>query len=576
MKFPIVPQDLTVLDDAALKQLLADIKAAHKAFNGTYTAEQSADAEAAADGVRRIKAEQAARTERQAAFQAAVDELEDLDEASDDDDDEDDEADAEADGDDEDADEDAAADEGTEDLADKPEPSKHLATVKASPRRPKQFGINGDKPVASPTTKPAPLGNVTEIVSAGEGPLSAGQNFQDWGHLVEEMTHVAKHMSPASQRRTVGVINGNFGADRQFTDDPIANVQLVNRMRSFAQDDWTPDELTAAFCAPPTPYYNLGCRNTDRRPVFGSMPTFAAPRGTVTIYPSPTLEDITGGYGIWDKDDDADPDAVKETCQTIDCADSDQFWLYGIYRCLTVKNLLQMTFPELVEAYLNRLAAAQARMAERQLLNAMGARATPVDAPPWDYDGPVNVVTGLLHLLTLHQESQRWDTMGGTMHAWIPRWVMHAMRISLARRRVTNGSGVRLPSEAEISALFSNVGFNVTWFIDTPTWAPTIPPVQAAGDLRLLPTTVPILIAPEGKFAVMDRGNLNIGVAPGNLYRDNTSNSKNEFTLFFESFEGLVDTDSCPSYIYSIPACWNGVQIADITAPECDGTTSGS
>lgn len=572
MSFPIVPENLGDLSSTELGNLLKEIKAEHTRRNGTYTAEQRAEAATAAADVKRIKGELTTRQAEQESFQSDVDELEGLDledETPEDPDPEDPEP--------EDGDDDAAAQGEPEPEPEPEDEGKHLAAVTAKPRtRPAQFGLTGSQPVPTPT--PTPEIEPTGFQSTGAGQLASGAQFADWADVVGELMYVGKHMSPTSPRREVAVFNANYDADHTLSEnDAFTNVEKLRRMRTFAADGMSPEEITAAFCAPATPYYNLGCRNTDRRPVFGSMPRFAAPRGTVTIYPSPTLEDITGGYGIWDVDDENDPNATKVACQTIDCAESDQFWLYGVYRCLTVRNLLQMTFPELVEAYLNRLAAAQARLAERQLLNAMGARATSVDMPPWINDGPVNIVTGLLHALTLHQESQRWDTMGGTMHAWIPRWVMHAMRISLARRRNTNASGVRIPSEAEVSALFSNIGFNVTWFIDTPTWAPTIPPVQAAGDLRLLPTAVPVLFAPEGKFAVMDRGDLNIGVAPGNLYRDNASNTRNEFTLFFESFEGLVDTDSCPAYLANFTGlCWNGVQVADKEAGDCDGTAEGS
>ena len=66
------------------------------------------------------------------------------------------------------------------------------------------------------------------------------------------------------------------------------------------------------------------------------------------------------------------------------------------------------------------------------------------------------------------------------------------------------------------------------------------------------------------------RGELAIGVTGNNIYRDNQSNSRNEFTMFFENFEGIVNTTSCPAHILDIPACWSGVQIDDI-AINCQG-----
>jgi len=152
---------------------------------------------------------------------------------------------------------------------------------------------------------------------------------------------------------------------------------------------------------------------------------------------------------------------------------------------------------------------------------------------------------------------------------------MSAMKADLYGQRRTAGGSRRLASEAEIKPLFRDAGVNPLWFIDTPTWAETVPAVQSGGMLNFFPTTVSMVIAPQGKFAVMDRGELRIGVTGNNIYRDNSSNTTNDFTYFFESFEGVVDTDSCPAYQLEIPACWSGVQIADV-ALECDGTLVGS
>jgi hypothetical protein len=571
--FPKIPADLTALSQDELKALRAEIKtkASELTAAGTVDPADAAAVTEFVEGSKRVKAEVARRNAEQAAFEQTAADLADL---ADDEDEPVVEA-SDAPDDDDEGGEDEGDEEGADDAADEQVlvTASHLAPAKVPTRkRPSTFGLTGDQPqtavaqAAAQAAAAAPVARADTILRAGGNGTDA---FEDWSDLAETLTQVANVITPQSNRQTVGIIPGTFDADHTFLEDPIANVGIINNMRSLAQS--TDPELQAAFCAPATPSYVIGCRNTDRRPVFNSMPVYASPRNAVSIYPSPTLEDITTGIGIWDRDDDADDEAVKAACQTIDCADSETYYIYGVYRCLTVKNLLQMSFPELVEAYLNRLAAAQARLAENQLLNAMGARATAITAPPQAYDGPTALLTTILVTLALHQESQRWD-VEGNMHAWIPRWVRTAIKASLARRRRTDGGGVRMATDAEVNQIFTNAGVNVTWFIDRPTWAATIPAVQVASSLQNFPTTVDILVAPEGKFAVMDRGTLSIGVAPGNLYRDNVSNSRNEFTLFFESFEGLVDTDSCPAYLLEIPVCWNGRQIADVAAPDCDGS----
>ena len=90
-----------------------------------------------------------------------------------------------------------------------------------------------------------------------------------------------------------------------------------------------------------------------RRPVRGSLAAYKPDaRGAVTIYPSPSLSDITdqspNGVGLWTNDDDISlqgTDPSSKICATIACATPTLYRLYGVWRCLTVQNLLAMTFP---------------------------------------------------------------------------------------------------------------------------------------------------------------------------------------------------------------------------------------
>lgn len=556
--FPKVPEDLSKLSADELKQLRAAIKQAGKTVStnqalsgGEMSPEDAAAVIKAKGDLERIEVRLAEEAEKEAADKAAAEaaaaalaalSADDADDADAGDEDADD------DGDEDEADDEGDAPEETTASSSTPAP---VVTTPPAPR-PRR------KPAAeqlADTTKP--IGSVDVLKATNGGRLGVRGNYESWRQLAADMLETFPTIS-TGRRETLATIEGDY-TGRQLTENALENL-----------------ELTAAMCAPATPYYNLGCMNTTRRPVFNALPQFAAPRGAVSIYPSPTLADITGGRGVWTAADDANPSATKAACQTIQCADSETYRIYGVYRCLTVKNMSQLTFPELTEAYLNRLAAAHSRLAEQQLLNAMGTEADLVEARPLDYDGPVTVATQLAETLALHQEAQRWDNDGSWL-IFLPRWVQAGIRVSLMRRRVTNGQGVRVPTDAEINAVFTNVGFNPVWFIDTPTWAQTIPAVRSATSANPLPTRVDAVIAPPGKFAVMDRGQLAVGVAANNIYRDNTSNSKNEFTMFFENFEGLVNTDSCPAYrMRWTGVAWNGVQVGDIAAPEGDGTTIGS
>lgn len=434
--------------------------------------------------------------------------------------------------------------------------------------------------VENPPTPPAPAGDHSTIptttgapsvpaapgagtstltamsYSGGVANHAADAPVSSWAELANSLALRGDSVanSNMSEHFEVARIRANYGPERTI-DGPEYRGGLARFER--------PEEITAALCAPGTPYYGLACDNTLRRPVFGSMGQFAAPRGKVSIPTSPTLSDITGqnaGYGQWTFAND-DDGSVKN-CAVVACNSFNDFQLYGIWKCLTVKNLVALTYPELVEAYLNRLGAAQARMAEILLLEAMATATTAVQGPSLGYGAATSFTSLVLEYAALYQETQRWDISDG-LEAWMPRWVLTALQVDLMRRRTTNGTLQNIPSQSAIESMLASAGLNVHWFIDTPSWAPSIPAVHSGGTMNRLPTTIPVIVAKRGKFAVIDRGNLSIGVTGNNIYRDNSSNRTNTYTFFMESFEGLVNTDSCPAHLLRIPVCYNGVQVDD-------------
>lgn len=393
------------------------------------------------------------------------------------------------------------------------------------------------------------------LAAEAHGGRNIGDPFQNWGELAAEIGRTAGLVSPGSEKQfEVARVQGNYPAERRIDSDS----------RIFGLSRMDPDEMMAAYCPPSTPYYALSCQNTMRRPVFNSMPQFEAPRGRVSIPTSPTLQDLQGqatGYGKWTIDDDTNVNSTKN-CAVVSCNSWNDYQMYAVWRCLTVKNLMFMTYPELVEHYLMLLGAAWARLAETLLLDAMATGATTVNADALGYGATTSLTTTLLQYLALYQETQRWESPG-QMEVWAHRYLLQGIKIDILRRRVTNGQVPRVPTDAEVEAIFSNAGFNMHWTLDVASWMVPVSSVQSGGILNKLPTTTQLLIAPPGKFALIDRGQLSIGVNGNNLYRDNTSNAKNQFTMFFESFEGVVNTTSCPAYILNIPLCFTGIQVDD-------------
>lgn len=542
--WPQIPEDLTSLSAADLKALAAEIRKAALAVH--------ADAAATPEAKREASLFLAKRDEIKAAIPAALAaEKADADAAA-----------ALA----------ALADEG-EDEPEATPPAPAPATEPDDDGEAEgDLAAKGTKPVrttfgptdAPPAPVPSKRRSTLDYLKAvpGIGGKSSGDGYESWRELAETILNEVDSTRGASRKMPVANIFGNYAEDRRLGDDLGLRVDVLNSL-----SDGDP-EVMAAYCAPATPYYGISCMNTTRRPVFNSLPGFQETRMQVSIMPSPSLSDITGGYGIWADTDDDDPGMVKD-CAEITCGSPTTYKMYGIWRCLKVKNLTAMSYPELVDAFLNRLSAAHARLAETTLLDAMGSAATEIDAPALGYGAATSITTTILNYLALYQETQRWD-LSAPVEGWTHRYVLWGMKLDIARRRQLDGKPPRIVSDREIETMFADAGVNIHWFIDTPSWGTAVPAVASGGVLNLLPQSVEILLAPRGKLALMDRGLLTIGVAPNGLYRDTRTNEDNSFRIFFENFEGVVNTNTCPAHILSIPVCWSGVQIDDIVI-NCQG-----
>jgi hypothetical protein len=578
VKYPQVPEDLSALSDADLEALRAGLaKAIGFVTAGEVELATDADKSAleeATKGLLAAKAEAKGRTEKAEAdakrlADAAAALQEDEPEGDDDEEDVDEDEDAEEaeaggdpDGDDGDG-SDEDADGEPSDASTSPAPVATFTTT-ATPAKPKK-GVGA---------KQTPTGGLdaSRIVALDGVPgKQGGDSFADWSELASALLERRRTVSDGSVA-PVGVIEAKYPKNRSL--EGLDQMETLKKLTAatgsgfgYGAEFAAPAELTAAMCAPVTPYYGMDCMNTTRRPVFNSLPGFPAPRGGVSIPTSPTLSDVTGGYGFWDKDDDADvANQTKNACLTVECPTSEEFFFYAVYRCLTVQNMMQMTWPEVVEAYLNRLAARTARAAEIQLLDLMATNVNRITAPGLFTSAAVQLGTQLNSYRSGAQERERWDIAEDGLVAWAPRWLLYYLQNDVMRRRNTTGGVPRKPSQAEIeSSIFGDNGIDVTWYLDTPTWGVAAPTQGTGNPVQLVtpPASVNILIAPRGKFALIDRGSLTIGLQGNNVVRDLATLKKNQFTMFFETFEGIVDTNSCPADMLKVPLCFQGIQHAD-------------
>lgn len=570
-----IPADLS---DAALStdDLLALSEslrtAALAAAEGDVTPDVVAQMRAAVEQREAIAAQVTARAEAEAALaadlQAAMAAL--ADESSDETTDEED------------------APEASTDEAEVEEPE--TVTAAANPYTPvvRAGALAAEAPVVTPDAVIPPRqtgARIEEMLPVGAWRASSGVNGHSAGAAFESVTELADALQGrwqdiaggGSEKIVVATAKANFPDAQKLTESIEGNVAKFGGRDplSPAVQRTAEDAITAAICAPREPFYGLGAMSSTERPVRGSMAAYGAPRGGVSVYPTPRLADVDNGddgngTGIWTRSDDADDEALKAACAVIPCSNVENYDIYGVYRCMTIKNLMQMTYPELVEAFLNRLAALQARLAEETLLDAMwgSVNTKNVTVTGSGLDASIDLWTTIVNAITVYREEERYPTVPLEFRAH--RWLRDAVKVGLLRQRRTSGTiSDRIPTDADVDNALRDLGVIPTWTLDyAAAWSP-MAAQEADAELVGYPIQADFHLTPRGNFRVLDRGDLNIGVTNNNIYRDNTSNSRNQFTMFFENFEGLIDFGAISYGVTISDFCPNGAQTLDVTAIEC-------
>lgn len=454
-------------------------------------------------------------------------------------------------------------------------------TASAAParrRKPTAASLAADAPAT-----PAPPATPTEMAQqftsvAGVSGRAPGEPFADMGEL--GMALVARYKDIAgggTEKLAVAQVEGRFAEHADLT----AGATLT------PIDPSMPETLTAGFdCVPREPIYGpLGCLSSLARPVANSLPNMKAPRGGYSVYPSPKLADVANadddgdGTGIWTRANDGDDEAVKAECAVIPCGTPENYDLYGVYRCVTVKYLHNLTHPELVAAYLNKSGALWARLADSSLLDAMLASNNAVDVTEdLTGDAPLGanfrLLDFLVHAVGVYREQERYDSV--EMEAWLPRHVQVLLiRDWLARTH----ADVRNPrdmliSVADLNSALAEAGAMVHWTLDVASSWESIG-TQGAGALEAIPTTIDGLLAPRGNFRRLDEGTLTVGVT-NRVPWDKDDMKRNQFTMFWETFEGIIDM-GCPSWSFNIgPVCATGLSYGPLDSAEVTCEAAGS
>lgn len=433
-------------------------------------------------------------------------------------------------------------------------------------------GLSFKRPVAPP---PAPsTGNAPPSAPPTTGAAETG-DFQvfpeivavhqvgrfDEGHKMTSLVEQSEALVARAKRLMKSNTGEKFSVLRvqNYIPENLKMPEDGMEMFNFLQNDqYDEDGLVAGFCAPATIDLGFCGGSPSTRPVLAALRRYNAPTGRVRKIKTPLFGAVgtaanqvdTTGLGVWtNADDDANP-FVEKTCSILTCPTEEDFELYAIYKCVVIKNFMQLAFPTWVAWYLQQLDALWARSAEISLLNQMVTRAGAAITTSTTYGALTTVVSRLNQLMNNYVENERYDDAGLT--AYMPRWVVRALQDDAIR------AGKMLTKGQIESALRDTGVTRIVWTYDNPTAYNDVITQAKGTPLEDYPANAWILLTRSDNLRLMDFGARDIGITTEKVYRDTATNLANNFQMFVESFEGIIDM-GCPVWRFQIPICSNGI-----------------
>lgn len=442
-----------------------------------------------------------------------------------------------------------------------PEPEVVVAAAEPTPRRSVRLRRPPAPPVAHQPSDGAPAN--TLVASAGLERFQAGQPL-DRLQIAEAAIELrSRHVStPPGFSQKVVVASARFDApdDRWLREDDAD----TNRAKIAAlTSDWALQEAVRTAsginCAPLVPYYDLMQISGAQRPVRDSLVGFMADRGGVKVGRPATLVDAEDSVTVIPAGLSGS-ETVKNV-QRIECPPFEDYEVQSIARILEFGNLPGRTYPELVAQWMELSAAAQARIAEGQLLDQMRDAATVATFGATRGYGAVSTVLGALlqagagmrNALRIRQEIP--------LQAWLPMWAGYILVNDLINSQFDRFDRTIEGAQRLIREI-ANV--DVTFYVDEATGTGQIIPLTADGQaLEKYPTTMYGWMAPARSLLFLDSGELNLGIV-----RDSVLNSTNDWQFFAETFEALAYI-GVVLYELQIAVCPDGTVAAPDTAITC-------
>ena len=312
--------------------------------------------------------------------------------------------------------------------------------------------------------------------------------------------------------------------DHRFKLGLDSSPEEVNEVLTAAADV---DALVAAggWCSPSEisyDFYNIVCEDGML-----DLPTVGINRGGMRWPVSPSYSSIVDNFWSWNETQDiaavtGTAQSGTKVCARVPCPEFDEERLHCDGFCLTVGNLMDDAFPEVIANHTRLTMAGHAHRMNTLRINELldptntsvtgtfGAAGSGVVAP----------VLGALELQAIDYREKYKMCEDSVLEVILPRWLRGAMRSDLRKR---TGVDLLEVNDARLMNMFDLLNIRIQWVTDWQTNASGFPGFTTV--LTAWPTTVEFLMFAAGTF-VLGRGlQLNLGVI-----RDSVLNATNDFT----------------------------------------------
>lgn len=356
-----------------------------------------------------------------------------------------------------------------------------------------------------------------------------------------------------------------YPEERNLSDIASAPDAVTRRM----DEAMGQQSLTAAggICAPFPIDYSLLNISDDVRPVASALPSFQTPRGGIQFMPSYVLSDvlrtpaIAVGNALAQYTNANDVAAATKPCQTFSCKTVTSAQVYAITRCVTFGNWNQRFYPEMIDNIMSQVMAAQARMAEELLLAAICAGSVAIDFNGVSWSGATaGLFAGIARAVQRLKHANR--APGATIRVALPDWVKDLIREDMSLR-LAHEVGQYEVDDNWINQQIVRRGASPWYFIDGQNDIQELAAPLTAGPLPAFPHTVVFYVYFEGAWTMLDGGTMDLGIV-----RDSVLNPTNNFQMFAETWEGLVNR-GLPSLCVTATLCPNGASAGTYTPENC-------